>query len=177
VPIAIEVDTPKVVMASMRRELRGVGSFTWQAWNQAATYWLANGGNLDEALKFSERSTSRAENYANLVVRAKLLEKKGNAAGAKQARAKAEAVATEVDLNAAGYGLLAAKKPDEAIAMFKLIVQRFPDSWNAQDSLAEALAAKGDKAGAIAAYEKAAALTKDPEQKKRIQTTLATLKK
>jgi predicted negative regulator of RcsB-dependent stress response len=56
-------------------------------------------------------------------------------------------------------------------------VQRFLTSWNAQDSLGEALATKGDKAGAVAAYEKALAMSKDPVQKKRIQATIARLKK
>jgi predicted negative regulator of RcsB-dependent stress response len=61
--------------------------------------------------------------------------------------------------------------------MFRDIVQKYPQSWNAQDSLGEALALKGDKAGAIAAYEKALAMVIDPDQKKRIAQTLAKLKK
>ena len=176
VPIAIDVDTPNQVMASMRRELRGGLGFTWQAWNQAANYWLKNGGNLDEALKHSERSTGMAATYGNLMVRAQLLDKKGNAAGAKEARAKAITVANENDLNLAGYALIAAKKIDEAVAQFQAIVQKYPESWNARDSLAEALAAKGDKAGAIASYEKALAMVKDEVNKKRIKAAIAKLK-
>ncbi len=177
VPVVIEVDTPKLVMAHMKRELRGSAGFTWQAHNQAAAFWLANGGNLNEALKHSDRSVEMSPNYANLMTRARILDKKGNAEGAKQARAKAQPLATEADLNQAAYRLMGEKKLDEAIAMFRSIVQRFPASWNAQDSLGEALAAKGDKPGAIAAYTKALAMTKDPVHKKRIQATLAGLKK
>jgi hypothetical protein len=47
VPVKIDVDTPAVVMASMRSELRGIAQFTWQPWNQAARYWVDHGGNLD----------------------------------------------------------------------------------------------------------------------------------
>jgi predicted negative regulator of RcsB-dependent stress response len=54
--------------------------------------------------------------------------------------------------------------------------QRFPESWNLQDSLGEALALKGDKAGAQAAYSKALSLAKDPVQKKRIEGAIAKLK-
>jgi TolA-binding protein len=176
VPIAIEVDTPNQVMANMRRELRGGVGFTWQAWNQAANFWLKNGGNLDEALKMSERSIGMNPTYGNHMVRAQLLEKKGNAAGAKEARAKAQTLATENDLNLAGYGLLGAKKIDEAVAAFKAIVQKYPESWNARDSLGEALAIKGDKPGAIAAYEKALAMVKDEPNKKRIKAAIAKLK-
>ena len=51
-----------------------------------------------------------------------------------------------------------------------------PESWNVYDSLGEALAATGDKKGAVANYEKALSLTQDPAQKKRINTVLAGLR-
>jgi hypothetical protein len=177
VPIAIEVDTPKVVMAKMRAELRGSAGFTGESWVQAAAYWLRNGGSLPEALKMIDRSIGMGPTYGNLTTRADILEKQGNAAGAKEARAKAQPLATERDLNLVGYGLLREKKLDAAIAVFRDVVQRYPQSWNAQDSLGEALAQKGDKAGAVAAYEKAHAMVADPTQKKRIAQELAKLKK
>jgi hypothetical protein len=177
VPIPIEVDTPKVVMASMRAELRGRLGFAGESWALAAAYWLRNGGPLPEALKMVERSIGMGPTYGNLMTRADILEKQGNAAGAKEARAKAQAIATERDLNLVGYELLREKKLDAAIAAFRDVVQRYPQSWNAQDSLAEALAQKGDKAGAIAAYEKAHAMVTDPVQKKRIAQEIAKLKK
>ena len=62
--------------------------------------------------------------------------------------------AAEVDLNIAGYDLLAAKKIKEAIEVFKLNVKLHPDSWNVYDSLGEAYAADGNKKDAIANYEK-----------------------
>jgi tetratricopeptide (TPR) repeat protein len=60
----------------------------------------------------------------------------------------------EVDLNTAGYDLLTAKKINEAIEVFKLNVNLFPNSWNTYDSLGEAYAAAGNKKEAIANYEK-----------------------
>lgn len=177
VPVAITADTPRLVMANMRRELRGPANFSWEGWNDAAGYWLRNGGNLDEALKLSDRSTSQIPNYANLTTRAAILEKKGQAAAAKEARDRGLAVATEADLNQHGYALVADKKLDEAIAVFRLSAQRFAGSWNAHDSLGEALATKGDKAGAIEAYGRALGLVKDAANKKRIEATLDKLKK
>ncbi len=177
VPIAIEVDTPTVVMASMRRELRGSAGFEARSWTQAAAYWLRNGGPLDEALRMVDRSIGMAASYGALMVRADILEKQGNRAGAADARAKAQPLATEAELNQVGYRLIGEKKLDEAIAVFRDIVARFPQSWNAQDSLGEALAVKGDKAGALAAYGKALAMVRDPAQKKRIEQELAKLRK
>ncbi|HEX8110170.1 MAG TPA: DUF2911 domain-containing protein [Kofleriaceae bacterium] len=176
VPIAIEVDTPKVVMASVRGELRGLAGFRAETLNQAAQYWVQHGGNLDEALKFVDTALQRGGQYQSHMLKAQILEKKGNAAGAADERKKAEAVATENDLNRSAYVLMNDKKVDEAIKLLVAATQRFPEAWNLQDSLGEALALKGDKAGAQAAYSKALALAKDPVQKKRIEGAIAKLK-
>jgi predicted negative regulator of RcsB-dependent stress response len=176
VPITIEVETPKIVMASIRQQLRSLPGFAWQGYAQAANYWLKNGGPLDEALKLADRSIQMNENYQNLTVRAAIVEKQGNAKAAAELRAKAQTLATEADINQAGYRLVADKKLDEAIKLFQSNADHHPESWNAQDSLGEALAAKGDKAGATAAYTKALSLVKDPVQKKRIEGVLAGLK-
>jgi hypothetical protein len=176
VSIAIEVDTRRVVMASIKQQLRSLPGFAWQGYNQAAAYWLRAGGPLAEALKFADRSIQMMPTYQNQMTRAAILEKQGNAKGAAEQRAKAQSLATEADLNQAGYRLLADKKIDEAIKLFQTIAERYPESWNAQDSLGEALATKGDKPAAIAAYTKALSLAKEPAQKKRIEATLAKLK-
>jgi tetratricopeptide (TPR) repeat protein len=176
VPIAIEADTPKVVMASIRAQLRGPAGFTWQGYNQAANYWLRNGGSLEEALKFADKSIQTTATFQNQMTRAAILEKQGNAKGAAELRTKVFPTASEADLNQYAYRLVGEKKLDEAIKLFQTNVEKHPDSWNAHDSLAEALATKGDKAGAAAEYSKALALTKDPVQKKRIDGQLAKLK-
>lgn len=176
VPIAIEVDTPKVVMASVRGELRGLAGFRPETLTQAARYWVQHGGNLDEALKFADTAIQRGGQYQSHIVKAQILEKKGNAAGAAEERKKAEAVATENDLNASAYALMNDKKVDEAVKVLMAAIQRFPEAWNLQDSLGEALALKGDKAGAQAAYSKALSLAKEPAQKKRIEGAIAKLK-
>src|SRR5260221_6771173 len=72
----ITVDTPQVVVASLRRELRGLPRFFWQGWNQAAAYCLRNNVNLDEALEWSNQSVATAETFTNLRTKAGLLEKK-----------------------------------------------------------------------------------------------------
>lgn len=176
VPIAIEVDTPAVVMAHVRGELRGTAGFRAETLTQAARYWVQHGGNLDEALKFADTAIQRGGQYGSHMVKAQILEKKGNAAGAADERKKAQAVAGENDLNASAYALMNDKKVDEAIKVLMGAIQRFPDSSNLQDSLGEALALKGDKAGARAAYSKALALAKTPAEKKRIEGSIAKLK-
>ena len=176
VPFKIEVDTPQVVLASIRTELRGLPRFSWQGWNQAAAYCLRSNINLDEALEWSNRSIAMAETFQNLRVKAGLLERKGDAKTAQELRDKSLKIAAEVDLNAYGYQLLGEKKTDEAIAIFQRNVKEHPTSWNVYDSLAEACATKGDKKLAIENYTKALGMVASPDQKKRIGDAIAKLK-
>jgi CubicO group peptidase (beta-lactamase class C family) len=61
---------------------------------------------------------------------------------------------TEAQINRIGYVLLEKKRNADAIAIFRLNVQRFPQSFNVYDSLGEAYAAAGDLANAIANYQR-----------------------
>lgn len=63
----------------------------------------------------------------------------------------------EYHLNGLGYTILPTDKT-AALQIFRLIVDIYPQSWNAWDSLGEALAVSGNKAEAIKAYEKSIAL-------------------
>jgi tetratricopeptide (TPR) repeat protein len=60
----------------------------------------------------------------------------------------------ETQLNGFGYQLLQIGKIDQAIAMFKLNIESYPESANVYDSLGEAYMIKGNKEEAIANYEK-----------------------
>ena len=64
-------------------------------------------------------------------------------------------LASDAQLNAYGYQLLAANKFPEAIDALKLNTQRHPDNPNTWDSLGEAYALAGDKKNAIANFKKA----------------------
>ena len=61
----------------------------------------------------------------------------------------------EAEINAFGYRLIQLKKMDEAIEMFKLNVELYPESANVYDSLGDAYEQQGNKAEAIKNYEKA----------------------
>jgi CubicO group peptidase (beta-lactamase class C family) len=61
---------------------------------------------------------------------------------------------SESELNGLGYNLLAQKKIKEAIKVFQLNVEAYPQSSNVYDSLGEAYMLNGDKAPAIDNYEK-----------------------
>lgn len=65
---------------------------------------------------------------------------------------------SESQLNALGYRLLGMKKVREAIEIFKLNVETYPQSANAYDSLGEAYMTNGDKEFAVRNYQRAVEL-------------------
>ena len=176
IPIPIQVDTKAVAFDDIKSQMRGLPRFGWQGWNQAAQWTVANDYELDQGLAWADQSIGAQRTFANLRTKAAILEKKGDARAAQDLRDQAMKIATEADVNAAGYQLLGQQKTDEAIALFRKNIKDHPDSWNAHDSLGEALVAKGDTKAAVESYRKALSMTTDPVQKKRINDILAKLK-
>jgi|CXWL01.1.fsa_nt_gi tetratricopeptide (TPR) repeat protein len=66
----------------------------------------------------------------------------------------------EAEINSFGYRLVAMQKMEDAIEMFRVNTELYPNSANAFDSLGETLANAGKRDEAIKAYEKA--LSIDP---------------
>jgi DUF2911 family protein/transcriptional activator len=175
VPVRIDVNTPEVVAASLRTELRGLAGFTWQGFAQAASWCARHDVNLDEAQTWADRAVAMNENFQTLRTRALVAEKKGDAAMAQQLRDKAFTLATEADMNGYGYTLLQTGKTDEAIAVFRQNVAKYPASWNTYDSLGEALAQAGKTAEAVSNYQKARSMVRDETNQKRIDVILSGL--
>lgn len=71
------------------------------------------------------------------------------------------------ELNRLGYALLGKDRFDDAIKIFQLNVETYPEYANGYDSLAEAYTAKGDKHQAIKNYAKSLAL--DPNNTNAIE--------
>jgi glyoxylase-like metal-dependent hydrolase (beta-lactamase superfamily II) len=60
----------------------------------------------------------------------------------------------ENEINGLGYTFLQADKVEQAVEMFRINVELFPDSWNVYDSLGEALLRAGSTDEAVAMYER-----------------------
>jgi tetratricopeptide (TPR) repeat protein len=172
VPISIEVDTPAVVAASLRTQLKGLQGFSWQSFAQAASWCARHDVNLEEAQAWADRAVSMTENFATLRAQALVSEKLGNTTRAQALRDKSLTIATEADMNGYGYQLLQGGKTEEAIVVFRQNVAKYPASWNAYDSLGEGLAAAGQKAEALEQYRKARSMVKDETNQKRIDGIL-----
>jgi glyoxylase-like metal-dependent hydrolase (beta-lactamase superfamily II) len=68
---------------------------------------------------------------------------------------------SEDEINAYGYIFMQQEKFEQAIKMFRINVDLYPESWNVYDSLGEALLAAGKTGDAVTMYEKSIALNPD----------------
>ncbi len=67
---------------------------------------------------------------------------------------KAKYYTIESELNTLGYNLMNEGKTNDAIEIFKMIVDRYPESWNAYDSLGEVYMNANNNKLSIMNYEK-----------------------
>lgn len=176
VPVRLSFDMPGIVVENARTSyLRGLAQFGWQGWNQAANYCLQNSVNMEEAIRWCDRSIAINKTFQNLWTKAGLLDKLGKASEVAAIRKEAYAIATEGDINNLGYQYMGENRMKDAIDIFKKNVKDYPKSWNVYDSLAEAYDKSGEKKLAMENYKKALSLVRDETQKKRIAQTLQRL--
>ena len=100
-----------------------------------------------------------------------VFEEEGTAAGLekyKELKSDDSYALDEAEMNRVGYRLLQQDKTKEAIEVFRINVEEFPDSWNVYDSLGEAYMTDGQKQKAIANYEKSIEMNPDNENGKKM---------
>jgi len=156
IPFKIEFDIVNTVINNFRQELKGLAGFGWQGHMQAARYCLQNDTNLDEAMIWIEKSLASSKGFSNLQVKAGLLYKKGDIAGATKIMEEAIPTGSPNQLNQYGYSLLGMNKTKEAIKVFAYNVETNKDDpfiWGFTDSLGEAYLKDGDKINALKYYK------------------------
>lgn len=73
----------------------------------------------------------------------------------------------EEEMNSAGYELIFANRPEDAVLLFEINVEEFPKSFNVYDSYAEVLMLLGNKEEAIENYKKSLEL--NPENRNGVE--------
>lgn len=157
-PVKIEFAVDQIVMANAAQELKGFTGFSPNGRISAANYALANRVNQEQAIGWIDQVIANNKSFQALNIKAGLLKQTGKTAEADKTMVDAMAIATEVELNAYGYQLVAEGNQDKAVEVLTLNTQRFPKSPNAWDSLGEVQVMKGDKANAIKNFKKSLSL-------------------
>jgi hypothetical protein len=143
VPFKVEVSTNDIVTASLHNQLRGLSQYTFEGWDDAASYFLQAKVNLEEALKYSERSIQVEERFDNLMTKANILEALNRKEDATAARNKAIPLGTPVQIHGYGRQLQTQGKQQQAFEVYRVNMKKYPDHWVAHNEAARLACAEG----------------------------------
>jgi len=149
VPFTVTVNVHDVVQASLHNQLQGLAQYTWEGWDDAATYLLGEKYDLDEALKYEETSIGTEPRFDNFLTKSQILEAMGRKSDAEAATKEALARATAGQLYAYGRLLQSQKKQDEAFNYFRQAAKKDPSDWTVHDGTARIYSAQGDFNNAV----------------------------
>jgi len=161
VPFKVDVDTKEIVAQNLHSQLRGLAQYTWDGWDDAANYFLTNKYNLEEALKYEDRSIGVEERYENLMNKSRILDALNRKDEATVARNKALGMATVVQLHSYGRQLQQEGKQEQAFEVFRTNIKKNPNHWTAHNEAARIACAKGDFDGAVKEMKLASAAAPD----------------
>ena len=164
VPFKVAVNLTQTVEASLHNQLRGLSQYTWDAWDDAATYMVDNKMDLNDALKYEDKSIQNEERFENLMTKSRILDAMGQKDQAAVARNKALAMGNAQQLYGYARQLQRQKRQDEAFAIYRTMEKKYPDNWLTYAGLGRVYCGQGD-------YDKASkemklALASAPDQGK-----------
>jgi len=164
VPFKVAVKVNDIVTASLHKQLRGYAQYYWEGWDDAASYFLANKINLEEALKDEDQSLQIEERYDNLLSKSRIVDAMGRKDEAADLKKKALEKGTALQLYVYARQLQGDKKQDEAMAIFRSNSKKFPDHWTSHLGMARVYSAQGDFDKAV--KEMQTSLTTAPDANK-----------
>jgi tetratricopeptide (TPR) repeat protein len=170
VPFKVGVDTKAITLTSMKHQLRNLAGFTWIGFDDAATWLADNNMDLDQALKWANES-SQIPQFQNLQTKSRILAMMGKKEEADAAFKLAMEKANVIDAYNYARTVQRQGKQDEALAVYRTLKKKDPDSWITHLGLARVSVATHDVAGAK--NEMQAAITGAPEGQKPMLEKLA----
>src|SRR5216683_2284614 len=104
---------------------------------EEAANWLIDANqNLDQAMKWEDRSIQLEERFENLLGKSMILEAQGKKQEAEAMKTKALDIANGLQLHFYGRSLQRSEKQDEGFAVFKVNVKKHPNEWYTHGELA-----------------------------------------
>jgi tetratricopeptide (TPR) repeat protein len=143
VPFTVAVDVREAVRASLRKQFRTLSRYTWISWNDAANYLLAEKIDLNDALAYAEKSIENEDRFENEITKSKVLTALNRQSEAAAVQKKALDLGTPLQVHQFARELLAAKRSDEAFAIFRENAKKHPDKWFVHEGLARMYSAQG----------------------------------
>jgi hypothetical protein len=175
VPFRVSVNLDDTVIASIRNQMRGRAQYSWETLNEAANFCLTHKTNLEDGLKWADLSIQNEERFENLSTKADLLQAMNRTDEAKKVRDQAMGVASPIQLYSYARGLQAQKRSDEAMAIFKTVAAKAPETVFGHLASARLKSAAGDFDGALAEAKAAEAAATIDAQKQNIRILIGRL--
>ena len=149
VPFKIDVNVHEIVQASLHNQLQGLPQYTWEGWDDAATYLLTNKYDLDEALQYEETSIRTEPRFDNFLTKSQILEAMGRKDEAETAKNAGLQRATAAQMYYYGRQLQTQGKQDQAFDLFRQAAKKDPNDWVVHDGTARLYSAQGDYDSAL----------------------------
>ena len=181
IPFKVEVDYLKQQFDAFVTELQNPRSFTPQALNIAAGWTLQNDFQLEKGLEWATKATAPnfpgdPTSFPALSTRALILDKLGKSDEAAAVVKSALPFGNAGQLQQLGRQLLAAKKPQAAMEVFRFNYDKNPNHFAALLGMARGLSASGEYAKALEFVNKALPLAPNDANKQAVQAMIEKLK-
>ncbi len=164
VPFKISVDVHAVVLASLKKQLRGLAQYTWMSWDDAANYLLAEKIALNEALGYTNKSIEIEDRYDNEMTKAKALTALNRKDDAAAAQKKALDFASPLQVHMFGRQLQGENRNQEAFAIFRENAKKNPDLWFVHTGMARVYSSEGKFDDAVKEMKLAIAAAPDSQK-------------
>jgi tetratricopeptide (TPR) repeat protein len=149
VPFKVDVNVHDIVQASLHNQLQGLAQYTWEGWDDAATYLLTSKYDLNEALQYEETSIRTEPRFDNYLTKSQILEAMGRKDDSEVAKKQALDRATAAQLYYYGRQLQGQGKQDQAFDLFRQAAKKDPNDWVVHDGTARIYSSKGDYGAAL----------------------------
>jgi len=182
VPWTVKVEHPEdIYVAKLREELNNKSGFNYQGFDAAAQYCIQANTHLDLALEWADAAINRLyigqKTFNTLSTKALVLTKLGRDNEADQLMQDALRLpgTMPIDIHQYGRQLLAAKKYDQALAVFKYNAERNGDTWPVHVGLARGYSASGDLKQALEHAQKALAQAPNDAERQSLEAMVKNL--
>ncbi len=179
-PFKIEVDLNQTQVESFRNELRTDMGFFWLGWQTAAQWCVDHNTNLEQALQWADTSVNPNvlgdRNFISLSTRSQILDKLGRTEESSATMKEAIPYGSMNQIHQYGRQLIAIKKNNEALEVFKLNYEKNPNQPTTLMGLARGYSAVGDYKKALDYAESALSITPNGGNKPSIEKMIGLLK-
>ena len=177
VPFKVEADTKTLQIAAFKSDFRTTRPY--YDYIQAASWCVQNNVELEQALAWMDRAISfrimGEKNFRTLSTKASVLMKMNKVAEAKKVMEEALPLGTMLDVHFYGRQLLSMKETEEAVKVYKMNYEKYPNQFTTNVGMGRAYSAKGDYKKALSYMKSALPQAPDDGNKTHVEAMIKKL--